>query len=352
MKKRIKPVLFILCTIISVTLVYTIFTNARSNKTTYVAFGDSIAAGYGLKGYSSKKETPPKDSYQAIVASFLKTSPFNYAMSGDDSNDCIELLNSGTADVSLAKADIITISIGSNDLLKPFVKMVKESGFAIKLKDNETLNKRIDKFSTNFARIIKIIKQKAPEAKIYVTNIYNPFNDIIILGKAADNYIREINKTFNTDSDSYTVIDLYTLFKTKKLSNVQFDMSDIENINLDPHPSKKGHKEIATAIIDALNKKFAPSTPKIKLAKSTTENQILLKLSCPTEKSGYEIKFSSSKNGKYRLLTAVSKDKADITSLQLKTGKNYYIKARCYNSVGGVKYYSTYSKAKKIQIKQ
>lgn len=351
MTKKIKPIFFILCIIISITTAYTIFTTAESNKITYVALGDSIAAGYGLKGYLESEKLPPDDSYQMIVANFLKTSPFNYAISGDDSNDCINLLNLGTADTALTDADIITISIGSNDLLKPFIEMVKKDGLTLKLKDNEILNKKIEEFCVNFDEIIKILKHKAPKAEIYVTNIYNPFNDVIILGESADSYIREINKTFNIDSDIYTVIDLYTLFKNNKLSNVQFDISDIENINLDPHPSKKGHEKIAASIIDALNKKHAPDTPKITNAKSTTKNKISLKLSCPTKKSSYEIKFSSSKNGKYHLLATVSNDKADIKSSKLKAGQKYYIQARCYNNINGIKYYSTYSKPKKIQIK-
>lgn len=351
MSKRIKLIFFIICTIISITTIHIIFTTAKSNKTTYVALGDSIAAGYGLKGYLANQELPPDDSYQTIVANFLKTSPFNYAVSGDNSNDCINLLNLGTADTALKNADIITISIGSNDLLQPFVELVKENGLTFKLKDYEILNQKIEEFYVNFDKIIKILKHKAPKAEIYVTNIYNPFNDVIILGEFADSYIRKINKIFNVDSDIYTVIDLYTLFKNNKLSNVEFHISDIKNINLDPHPSKKGHKEIAAAIIDALNKNHAPDTPKITNAKSTAKNKISVKFSCSAKKSGYEIKFSTSKNGKYRLLATVSKDKANIKSSKLKTGQKYYIQARCYNNINGVKYYSAYSKPSKIEVK-
>lgn len=353
-KKRIKQTFFILCIIMSATMIYTIFTNAKSNKTTYVALGDSIAAGYGLDGYSSEEEVPPPDSYQAIVAKFLKTKPFNYAVSGDDSTDCIDILSSGIADDTLSKADIITISIGSNDLLKPFIEIVKQTpvnSLIIQLKNNKTLHEKAQAFSEKFNEILSLLKQKAPQAEIYVTNIYNPFNNVMILGESADTYIKEINKAFNMNSDNYTLIDLYTLFKKKNFTNVQFDISNLSNINLDPHPSKEGHREIATAIIDALNNKYAPDTPVITYAKSTSKNKITVNLSCATKNCGYEIKFSKSKNGKFNSLADVSKNKANIKSLNLKSKKTYYIKARCYNNINGTTYYSTYSKVKKVVIK-
>lgn len=370
MKKRIKPVLFILCAIISVAMAYTVFTNAGNNKTAYVALGDSIAAGYGLDGYSPGQETPPYDSYQSVVASFLKTVPYNYAVSGDDSNSCINILNSGKADDALATADIVTVSIGSNDLLKPFTEIVKEtlqitggnspsiadilaaaSDLYVQLKDNKILYEKAQAFSANFAVIINLLKQKAPKAEIYVTNIYNPYKYVMLLDESADSYIKEINKAFDTDSDDYTVIDLYTMFNNKELTNVRFDISDLPGINLDPHPSKEGHKEIASAILNALDKKHAPGTPDISSIKSTAKNQISVKLLCPTAKSGYEIKFSLSKNKKFKLLAATTKNKTVIKSSKLKPGKTYYIKARSYNNVNGIKYYSAYSQLKKVHIK-
>ena len=127
MKKKFKQLLFILCMVIAITMSYTIFTHAGSNKTGYVAFGDSIAAGYGLEGYTADQDNPPADSYQAIISNFLKTSPANYAVTGDDSTDCINILESGNADNMLSDAGIITLSIGSNDLLKPFTGIVKET---------------------------------------------------------------------------------------------------------------------------------------------------------------------------------------------------------------------------------
>ena len=306
--------------VIAITMSYTIFTHAGSNKTGYVAFGDSIAAGYGLEGYTADQDNPPADSYQAIISNFLKTSPANYAVTGDDSTDCINILESGNADNMLSDAGIITLSIGSNDLLKPFTGIVKETlgitediesldpsqiekyysnldassileitaianKLSNELKDNAILHEKAQAFSGNFNKIIDIINQKAPDASIYVTNIYNPYKDVMVLGDIAETYIKEINTAFSQDSENYTLIDLYTLFKNENLSNVKFNISDLSSINLDPHPSKEGHKRIAETIISAIEKKYAPAAASISQLKSTAKNTITIKLTCKTDKS-------------------------------------------------------------------
>ena len=386
MKKRIKPLLFLICMVSIAAMVHTMCSNARSSKTAYVALGDSIAAGYGLPGYSGSQETPPADSYQSVVSRFLKTDPVNFAVTGDDSTDCINILNSGEADTALSDAGVITISIGSNDLLKPFIEIAKEAfgitesngsmdiskleayyagfkdaslidilaianDFADKIKDNKVLHEKAQGFSSNFSKIIDILKEKAPEAEIYVTNIYNPYKDVMVLGNSADAYIKEINNAFTDNSESYTLIDVYTLFAKENLVNTKFDISDLGNINLDPHPSKEGHARIASAILDALNAKHAPSRVKVGQVKSTTKNAAIIKLSCPSGKSGYEIEFASSKNGKWKKLKDTSKNNNKIKSAKLKSGKTYYFRARSYNNLNGVKYYSGYSQVKKAKIK-
>lgn len=386
MKKRFKPLLFIICMVSITAMLYTMCSNAGSSKTTYVALGDSIAAGYGLIGYSDSQEIPPKDSYQSAIGRFLKTEPVNLAVTGADSTDCINILNSGKADEALSDAGIITISIGSNDLLKPFVEIAKETfgitgtdgsmdtsaledyyadfkdaslidmlaianDFADKLKDNKVLNEKAQGFASNFNEIIDILKEKAPQAEIYVTNIYNPYKDVMVLGSSVDAYIKQINNAFTDNQDSYTLIDAYTLFAKENLVNTKFDISDLNNINLDPHPSKEGHLRIAKAILEELNAKHAPAEVKTGNVKSTAKNTVTIKLSCSTGKSGYEIEFASSKDGKWKKLQDTSKNKNQVKSSKLKSGKTYYFRARAYNNLNGVKYYSGYSQVKKAKIK-
>ena len=340
-----------LCIAITAAIAYTICTNAGSSKTTYVAFGDSIAAGYGLEGYTDNGTVPPAHSYQALVGSFLKTEPVNFAITGDDSTSCIEILDSGNADKALSDADVITVSIGSNDLLKPFIRIAKE---AFGITEGSSMDySSLEDYYASFKNSswIDMLAMANDLAEIYVTNIYNPYKDVLVMGDLADAYIHELNNAFTDNSGNYTLIDTYTLFAKENLSNVKFDISDLGNINLDPHPSKEGHAKIASAILDALNAKHSPEPADITQIKSTAKNTITIKLSCPSGKSGYDIKFASSKNGKWASLQDTPRNKNQIKSAKLKSGKTYYFKARSYNNVNGVKYYSKFSKAKKTKIK-
>ena len=108
--KKICTVFMLLCLLtayVSASL-QTLYAAKKSDRSNYAAFGDSIAAGYSLDGYADGQATVPADSYQALVAAFLKTQSGNYAVSGDNSDDCLALLRSGKADQDLADADVIT----------------------------------------------------------------------------------------------------------------------------------------------------------------------------------------------------------------------------------------------------
>ena len=70
--------------------------------------------------------------------------------------------------------------------------------------------------------------------------------------------------------------------------------------------------------------------------------------------TGYQVTYSTSKKfTKSTTKTATVKgvSKLSKTVKSLKKGKTYYVKVRTYKTVGGTKYYSSYTSAKKIKIK-
>ena len=67
--------------------------------------------------------------------------------------------------------------------------------------------------------------------------------------------------------------------------------------------------------------------------------------------SGYEIYYSTSKNGTYKKMSSVAANKVSYTTAKLKSGKTYYFKVRTYKTVGDVKVYSSFSSIKSIKIK-
>lgn len=103
----------------------------------YVAFGDSIAAGYALPGYDTSdpcydSKPTPSGAFPLLIADRL-SSRFqtaqldNQAMSGWTSTQLLDQLNRGDYNATLANADVITVTIGSNDLLGRFIDIIKES---------------------------------------------------------------------------------------------------------------------------------------------------------------------------------------------------------------------------------
>ncbi len=69
------------------------------------------------------------------------------------------------------------------------------------------------------------------------------------------------------------------------------------------------------------------------------------------EADRYQIRISTNKSFKSsRLLTVKASARAKRTIKNLKSGKTYYVKMRCYKTVNGQKYYTGWSAAKKIRL--
>lgn len=98
--------------------------------------------------------------------------------------------------------------------------------------------------------------------------------------------------------------------------------------------------------------KILPKGTKIKNISSEKKNLTVTWTPQKKEIDGYKIYCSKKKNfsGSIKKKT-VSKSKKKITFTKLSSGKTYYVKIRTYKKVNGKKYYSEWSKAKKIKVK-
>ena len=278
--KKIIAAILIICTISSLLIPV----NAAEDifTATFVALGDSIAYGYAL-------ENREEDRYSSLIGKEIGVEVVNHAVSGMNSDNMILALNSGAYDADLLRADHVSVSIGSNDLLIPFSKIIEDIIFntnvsmenlatlftdQVKLKDlfakinialtdNEILLKACDDYRGKLSTIVGILSKKAPDAEIYFNNIYNPYANIIIknplnnevlidLGSYGEYYIAKINANFDRKSYNYTLIDIYTLFSAGKLTNANLNFLDMKNFSIDPHPNAEGHKVIAAALLNII----------------------------------------------------------------------------------------------------
>ncbi len=263
------------------------------NEINYVALGDSI--------------TNADNSYVNQVSSYLKNrygkcKTSNLAVDAWKSKDLLDALtnpaNSRYSNyrAKIKDADIITLDIGSNDVLITareigadvlgcteaelnmvainwFIKLQNASGFSAimiylqaysivsevkkEISSGSTLPNAVAAYEENLVKILDEIEKLAPNAKVYIGNIYNPyvnapsmclgsyeFVDMEGLGRT---YAVKLNNIIKNHADGNVVVDLYNT-----INNPRYIQGDVLNYNYDPHPNAEGHKAIALKFIEAM----------------------------------------------------------------------------------------------------
>ncbi|MBQ9519832.1 MAG: hypothetical protein IJR59_08065, partial [Firmicutes bacterium] len=265
---------------------------AEETKYDYIALGDSIAAGYGLA-------YPERQAYPALFANTNGLRLSNQAVSGKTAAELLSELESGKYDLSSAK--VITISIGSNDIMKPMIAaLAKEFGvdpnaadldkavkdrmeYLKKYESTDALKKRVKSMEdllTYNAEFLSIcnntakntlpkieaeIRKQNADAQIIFTNFYNPFKNKSLavdlpeisnvqydVGALIQPYIDTLNQNFKEGED-FKIADVYGAFTKSTYVNAQLDTRK-DNVSFDPHPTDKGHR----AIFLAVNEVFEP----------------------------------------------------------------------------------------------
>lgn len=111
--------------------------------------------------------------------------------------------------------------------------------------------------------------------------------------------------------------------------------------------------EDGTTIWGAYSSVFSTVTKTVKptlKAASQSGGKVTLKWNNVSGENGYEIYYSTSKNGTYKKMSGVAANKTSYTTSKLAVGKTYYFKVRTYKTVGDVKVYSAFSDVKSIKI--
>ena len=101
----------------------------------------------------------------------------------------------------------------------------------------------------------------------------------------------------------------------------------------------------------AVSAKTMLNTPKL-TAKSTKKGQVTLTWTNVAKATGYEIYYSTKKNGIYTRLKTVSKSSGrKYVDSGLASGERYYYTIRAYRTANGVKTYSNYNTIKSVKVK-
>ena len=249
-----------------------------ASESIYTALGDSIS--FGLS--ASQGNGYVNLLYNNLIATekFSNEKLNNLSKPGDKSSDLlVKLKTDATMRESVKMSNIITISIGGNNILSPLIEAIFvaykvnpadpnfQKNLAMALATDPNLNETIKnlltseqlvtalklgtaQFMTDSQAIIQEVKLLAPKAEIYVSTLYNPFNPKDPIFNLVDPSLKAVNAMFSTPNPFFKVADVYTLFNQyvgdKPLTNLNFLTG-----NIDPHPTDEGHKLILQAHINA-----------------------------------------------------------------------------------------------------
>ena len=243
MKKYLILLLFILIPII-------IYILTINNKIYYIALGDSLA--YGQNAYNKNSFGYP-DYIADALRDKLQFYTKDFSVNNYRTTDLINDINSNkkikidnktlTIKHALVEADIVTLSIGTNEL---FYKLGLNDFDNIYYNEND-LKIYVDEVITDIESLIIIIKKYCKE-DIIITSFYNP------LFHMKKSYAKSIDPIFK-----YANIRLKEISKKHNIYYVDINNILINNSDLLPnpvniYPSDKGYNIISKQIIEILDK--------------------------------------------------------------------------------------------------
>lgn len=250
MKRRYKLLIGFVVTGI---ILITIFLLTRDRSIYYLSLGDSLAAG----------KTPNntiEESYGDYVSEYLKDKEVlefytkKFAKSGYRSIDLLNDLESNkkikvdgkeiTIKHALIKADLVTVSIGSNDL---FYKLNIRTEFD--LSEFDDIYTYVDESISDVDKLLYELRKSCKE-QIMVFGFYNPFTNFSsTLADVVEPVIVYANDKMRSLTKKYdmTYVDIHDTF----LANNEYLPSKLEI-----HPTKDGYKAMGRAVIDLIDEKM------------------------------------------------------------------------------------------------
>lgn len=246
--RRIKKLSIL--TIILAISTFIIYKVSYKDEIIYVALGDSLALGttpYGNTDYG----------YSDYIKDYLsdkdKLGYFNkeFAKNGYKTDDIIEDIynNRGiikdekmiTIKKALREANLVTISLGANDILQN----ISFNNIKDKLSSIEELKRDIDEVIEKVDETLLEVKKYA-KGNIVVIGYYNPFPRLTNYKKDIDELIDYSNIGYKKICDKNNVYYL-------KISHLLSDKDEFFPNPLDIHPNSKGYRVISDEFINFLN---------------------------------------------------------------------------------------------------
>ncbi|WP_202080044.1 GDSL-type esterase/lipase family protein [Caldalkalibacillus salinus] len=207
----------------------------------YIALGDSLTAGIG----SSVEDYLRLNAFVPQLVEQLRSEQGvyveNHGIPGITSGQLLTYLQEGPGMTQkLNQANLITITIGGNDLL---------SALNTEDIDENHLQTRLQQYRKNLSTIIEHIVLFNDTAAIYVMDLYLPFPEEHALHETGTEVIPTFNAIVQDVVEAYTNVHRVSVYDT-----FYGHAQDYTHINeQDVHPNDEGYRLIADAFYETIS---------------------------------------------------------------------------------------------------
>lgn len=212
--------------------------DSKSQHIFYLALGDSLTRGVGDElreyGYTIRLQEQVK-KWPMIKSVELD----NRGKNGRRSDQLLSLLQKGHYDEEIAQANLVTITLGGNDVMK----VVKRNLFSLK---KEMFDKELPGFEQRYEEILSEIRLRNPEVPIIMIGFYNPFSIVVDEITAFDPIISEWNTVIDqvaSRDNNACFVPIDDLFSSNEDMVYHVDFF---------HPNATGYKRITNRIIERM----------------------------------------------------------------------------------------------------
>ncbi len=233
-----------------------------------LVMGDSISAGYAVE--------EGQYGYYDYLTECEGYSLTNLAVSGHKTTDLMALIEQADTQTAIKEADVISISIGANDMLTPFMKYIdsiKQEGESYQAlftrldaegslvshvsRLSGYVRPNIDAAKTNIAQIEADILALNPDVKLVMQTIYNPveYDEAAIESSGygssynlLHNYVRNSTNMINDAIlalENTIIADVSAAFEGTGWIYIRVEEKDV-------HPTQLGHALIGASVLNAL----------------------------------------------------------------------------------------------------
>jgi lysophospholipase L1-like esterase len=210
---------------------------SKGSQIHHLAIGDSIIRGWG----APKNEDLVYQFANKLNLETQKEIIFqNKGINGITSGELNNLVQEGKFDEEIIKADIITVNVGGNDILR-VVKKSKDFYSAVK-----SFEELQSTFSKNLSEIAERISSINPNATLVFLELYNPLPLDNQVYSIADKLLPNWNLRIYEVSNQYptsVVVETTKVINSKNKQNLSQD---------GVHPSAAGYLAISEQIIQQL----------------------------------------------------------------------------------------------------